>query len=455
MLVLCFDPLTDAMPGPAIRSWQLARELAGDHEVVLAGTAGVSRTSPVMDVRAVTGGADLDELAGWCDAVLAPTSVVRRHPAVVTSGKPLCVDMYIPTHLENLEPFGEAGGEDHVAAVEHQVAVINDDLRHGDFFLCASERQRDFWLGSLASLGRVNPAVYGADPTLRGLIDVVPFGVDPAPMPARTGALRRAFPEIGAGDPVLIWGGGVYNWFDPLSLVRAVDSLRASGRPDMRLVFLGMRNPNPGIPEMRMATAVRDLSDDLGLTGKHVFFNDGWVPYEERGSYLADADVAVSTHLAHIETHFSFRTRVLDYLWAGLPMVLTGGDTLSDGVAAAGLGVAVPPGDPAAIAAAVDRLLDAPPERTAVRAYGDRYAWALVAAPLRRFMADPRPAADRASRPGAQPPAEVSPPADISPPAAPTPAPVSLRDELRRVVAARLPAPVRRRISALLRRQRR
>jgi glycosyltransferase involved in cell wall biosynthesis len=398
VLVLCFDPLTDAMPGPAIRAWHLALELAAArHQVVLAGTAGATRTSPALKVQAVSGGSDLDELVRWCDVVFAPTSVVRRHPAVVGSGKPLCIDMYIPTHLENLEALGSAGDAEHVAAVAHQVAVINDDLRHGDFFLCASERQRDFWLGSLASLGRVNPANYEADPGLRALIDVVPFGVDPAPAPPeRTGVLRRVFPAIGAGDPVLLWGGGVYNWFDPLSLVRAVDELRGA-RPGLRLVFLGMRNPNPGIPEMRMAAAVRALSDELGMTGRHVFFNEGWVPYDERGAYLGDADVAVSTHLAHIETHFSFRTRVLDYLWAGLPMVLTGGDTLSDGIAAAGLGVAVAPGDPAAIAAGIDFLLRKPPDRSAVRAYGAGLAWARVAEPLRRYMADPRPAPDRGS----------------------------------------------------------
>ena len=435
VLVLCFDPLTDAMPGPAIRAWHLALQLAGRHEVVLAGTAGATRTSGAMGVRAVDGDADLDELVGWCDAVFAPTSVVRRHPVVVASGKPLCIDMYIPTHLENLEPFGVAGDAEHVAAVEHQVSVLNDDLRHGDFFLCASERQRDFWLGSLASLGRVNPQVYSGDPTLRGLIDVVPFGVDPAPPPASTGVLRRTFPAIAAGDPVVVWGGGVYNWFDPLSLVRAVDSLCGSTRPDLRLVFLGMRHPNPGIPEMRMAGALRSLSDELGLTGKHVFFNEGWVPYDERGPYLAEADLAVSTHLAHIETHFSFRTRVLDYLWAGLPMVLTGGDTLSDGIAAAGLGVAVAPGDPPAIAAAIDSLLSRPPGRDAVRAYGKHYAWDVVAGPLLRYMAEPVPAGDRGSRPVAEPPVQAVPPAPGG---------------LKQVVGRRLPEPLRRRLSALL-----
>ena len=37
----------------------------------------------------------------------------------------------------------------------------------GDFFLCARDKQRDFWLGQLAAVGRVNPVTYDADETLR------------------------------------------------------------------------------------------------------------------------------------------------------------------------------------------------------------------------------------------------------------------------------------------------
>ena len=103
-------------------------------------------------------------------------------------------------------------------------------------------------------------------------------------------------------------------------------------------MFLGLRHPNPAVPEMPVATELQALSAQLGLTGKHVFFNPGWVPYERRADFLLDADVAVSTHLDHLETRYSFRSRVLDYLWAGLPMVLTAGDVLADEVADGGPG---------------------------------------------------------------------------------------------------------------------
>jgi glycosyltransferase involved in cell wall biosynthesis len=391
-LVLSFDPVTETMPGPAIRAWHLAAELAKVASVTLASTSAATRSHPAMEV-CFARGPDLDALVARADVIFAPTSVVQRHDSVRRANTPLCIDMYIPTHLENLEPFGDLGDPQHRRAVAHQVAVINEDLRRGDFFLCASERQRDFWLGSLASLGRVNPDTYGDDPDLRRLINVVPFGIpEEQPVPSGPG-LRERFSRIGPDDPVAIWAGGVYNWFDPLSLVRAIDLTRPKV-PNIRLVFLGLRNPNPDIPEMRVAGQLRDLSDELGLTGTHVFFNDGWAPYDRRADFLLEADVGVSTHLSHLETRFSFRTRVLDYLWVGLPTVLTEGDSLSGDIAANSLGVVVPPGDPPAIAAALQALIASPPSRQAVREYGRRYSWAKSARPLVAYAADPWRAPD-------------------------------------------------------------
>jgi glycosyltransferase involved in cell wall biosynthesis len=196
---------------------------------------------------------------------------------------------------------------------------------------------------------------------------------------------------------VILWAGGVYNWFDPLTLVRAVDQLRQR-RPDVRLFFLGMRNPNPHVPEMRMAAATRELSDALGLTGKHVFFNDEWVDIDDRQNYLLDADVGVSTHFQHVETTFAFRTRMLDYLWAGLPIVATGGDTFGDLIAAEGLGVTVPEQNVDALAVGLERTLYdaafAADCREAVDRVRDAYSWETALRPLLEFCRSPRRAPD-------------------------------------------------------------
>jgi glycosyltransferase involved in cell wall biosynthesis len=393
LLVLTFDPLTGAMAGPAIRAWHLAQVLASRFTVTLASTVGASRHHNAMRVCSVAQEArGMAALVEESDVVFAPTSVVRRHPEVASSSVPLVVDMYIPTHLENLESGGRADA-DHERAVAHQVSVINDDLARGDFFLCASERQRDFWLGALSHAGRINPATYDDDPTLRRLIDVVPFGLPPDPPVPAGGVLRRHFPAIGAHDPVVVWGGGVYDWFDPVSLVRAVDRVRST-IPDVRLVFLGMSNPNPDIAEMARAVELRAVSDELDLTGTTVFFNEHWVPYDTWGSYLVDADVAVSLHLDNLESRFSFRTRILDYLWARRPMIVTGGDSLGDLVAARDLGITVAPGDVDAIADALTHLLTEGVPPADFGATLAEFQWATVAQPLLRWLASAHRAPD-------------------------------------------------------------
>jgi glycosyltransferase involved in cell wall biosynthesis len=427
VLVITTDPVTERMPGPAIRAWHLAEVLACHHRVTLVSAVAADRSHPAMEVRFASV-PEVEELARRADVVIGPGSVVRRYPGVAASEVPLVIDIYDPYHLENLEPDGTSDAVARRDNIRHLTAVVNEDLARGDFFLCASARQRDFWLGSLAATGRVNASTYDDDPLLERLITVVPFGLSPTGPTRRGPGLRERFAGIGPDDPVLVWGGGVYNWLDPASLVRAVD--RARGQvPDLRLVFLGMRNPNPDIPEMRVAADVRALADELGISGTHVFFMDGWVPYDDRADFLLDADIGVSTHLDHVETRFSFRTRILDYLWAGLPMVLTGGDPLAELVEEAGAGITVPAGDVEALAAAIAAVLAHPPGPEVVAALAGRFAWEHVAAPLVAFCDDPRRAPDRSAGEIVTPEIRAAPP-EPGAPGPPPPEPLS--DAVRR-----------------------
>ncbi len=395
------DPLTPRMAGPAIRAWQIATALAEDHDVRLVTTSECSLTSPHVDVRRLTGLADARELEAWCDVLFFQGNVfsgaLQDLPFLQTTSKVVVVDLYDPFHLEQLERSRAHGPDLRRRTLENAVAEANQQCLRGDFLVCASEKQRDFWLGHLAALGRLNPVSYDDDSTLRSLIDVVPFGIPAEPPRADAPVLKGVVDGIGPDDKVVLWGGGIYNWFDPLTLIRAVDRLRGR-RDDVRLFFLGMQHPHPDVPEMRMATEARALAAELGLTGTSVFFNESWVPYDERGRYLLEADVGVSTHLDHVETAFSFRTRMLDYLWAGLPMVCTRGDVFARLVEEHGLGLTVDGGDVDALAGALERLLDdeafAGQCRAGVAALAPSFHWSRVLAPLLAFCSAPRRAPD-------------------------------------------------------------
>ena len=396
VVVATGETLSARMAGPAIRAWAMADALAAEHDVVLVTTGTCTITNSRFAVR-TAGLAEMRGLERWCDIFVFQGLILSTFRWLIDSDKIIVADIYNPFHLEQLEQAKDQGAAGRARTVSDCTTALNDQLTRGDFFLCASEKQRDFWLGQLSAVGRINPRNYDADETMGSLIAVAPFGVPDEPPVHTRQALKGVVPGIGADDKVILWGGGIYNWFDPITLLHAVDRLRQR-RPDVRLFFLGLKHPNPDVPQMRMAVAARALSDSLGLTDKHVFFNEGWVAYEDRQNYLLEADIGVSTHLDHVETAFSFRTRILDYLWTCLPIVATGGDTFADLIESKGLGITVPPGDVEALEEALFRLLDdeaANAEcRTRLAQVVPGHTWSRVLTPMVEFCRAPRRAPD-------------------------------------------------------------
>ncbi len=390
------DVLGDQMAGPAIRAWKIAEALGREHDVQLVTTTICARTSDEFIVRHVDDG-QMHEVEAWCDVLVFQGDVLGTHPWLVKSPKVIVGDIYAPMHLEVLEQSRDLDASARRHVVRITAESVNVQLARADFFLCASDKQRDFWLGQLAGVGRINPAVYDRDESLDSLVTVVPFGVEDE-KPKRTApALRGVVDGIGPDDKIVLWGGGVYNWFDPLTLIHAIARLRTR-IPNVRLYFMGMQHPNPGVPTMRVATETRSLAAELGLVGQHVFFNDGWVAYDERQNYLLEADVGVSTHFEHVETAFSFRTRILDYIWASLPIVATAGDSFGEVIERRGFGITVPPEDEEALEEALYQLLSDEERnaacRAAIEAAADSFQWVRVLEPLLQFCRAPRRAAD-------------------------------------------------------------
>ncbi|MEV0678261.1 glycosyltransferase [Actinosynnema sp. NPDC050436] len=399
VLIVTGDAISEKMAGPAIRAWNMADVLADEHQVRLVTfnplCAPPDAPFEVQGIRP----RDVDPHLVWADVIVLQGHALEFLPQLRTPGstKIVVCDIYDPMHLELLEQGRDSTDEQREKDLVGVTRVLTNQLARGDFFLCASERQRHFWLGHLAAMGRLTPALYDTDPTVKSLLAVAPFGLSGKP-PQRTGPGLRDALGIDRDDKVVLWAGGVYSWFDPLTLIHAVDRLRGT-RPDARLVFLGMKHPNPEVPDMGIAGQTRALSESLGLTGETVFFNEAWVPYQDRQNWLLDADCGVTTHYEHVETTFAFRTRVLDYLWAGLPIVTTDGDSFADLVEREGLGVVVPSEDADALAAALEKVLYdedfAAGCAERIAAVRERFTWEAVLAPLVDFCRHPRPAADR------------------------------------------------------------
>jgi hypothetical protein len=245
--------------------------------------------------------------------------------------------------------------------LRHRILLLS-----GRAFIGANHEQRHALLGALAALGRISLEDYRLDPTLGHLVAAVGLGVEPDAPRATTDDVRAGLRDARAGDKVLIWPGNLWDWFDPETLMRAMAKISAT-RDDIKLYCLGLRHPASGYSEMTTTDRTIALADTLGVKDRTVFFDFGWISYEQRQNYLLAADIGINVHARHVETTFSYRTRLLDYLWAALPIITTEGGALSDLVDRHGLGRTVRYGDADDCARAILELCDDPAEHARVR----------------------------------------------------------------------------------------
>lgn len=355
IVLYCSEVVGESMTGPAIRCCEFAKILSRTHDVVLStpNSPEVSFEGFVIKPRTQF---PLSKIISEADLILAQLVSPRMAWLAKRHGVRIIVDAYDPMPLENLELFQSF--PKWVQRYKNTRIVNNTrfSLQMADGILCANTKQRDLWIGALMSLGRITPQAYAQDKTLNHLISKVPFGL-PATRPEKNGeGFRKKF-NLSESDKVLLWGGGIWNWLDPLSLIKAIHKLVQDGFP-IHLVFMGLKHPNPKALAMKMATEAMQLAKELGLLDKYVFFNYGWTPYQQRQNFLLEANIAVSIHSEHLETQYSFRTRMLDYIWAGVPIIATEGDSFAELIKTKELGRVVPYGDIPAIASAIKQLLE-------------------------------------------------------------------------------------------------
>jgi glycosyltransferase involved in cell wall biosynthesis len=383
VLVLCLDAVGPRMAGIAIRSCEIARALAPHAEVTLAaaridGDAGVG--VPVVPFDRHDGRTLAPRLDG-VDAIVAQPQWPLVSRVLERSGARLIFDLGCPEALETLDFRSGDDPRRRRLVTAMTIDRTIEALHTGHHFVASTERQLDLWIGAMLAERLLDPRTYDADRGLGARLALVPHGL-PADPPVRGAGpgLRGTIDGVDAGDEVVLWNSAIWQWLDAETPIRAM-ALLSARRPRAKLVFLGASDR----PSGRAAhEAAKRRAGELGLLDRHVFFNEGWVPYEERGDWLLDADCAVACHERHLETRFAFRTRYLDCLWAGLPTVCTEGDVLADRIADEELGLTVPERDPEAVAAALETVLERGRAAFApqlARAAAD-YAWPVATGPI-------------------------------------------------------------------------
>jgi len=339
--IISYDVIGKNMAGPGIRFYEFARIMSNYLDVTLLTPNKVDIDTEGFKTRQykINNYKSLQRYIENSDIILIQGHILYYFPFLKNFKGKIIVDLYNPFNLESLEMFKDSNMEERIRIDKNNLNILKFQLTIGDFFICASEKQRDYWIGMLNAVGRINPYNYDSDSTLRNMIDIVPSGI-PSEPPLRSNlSIIDVIPNIKEEDIIILWGGGIWNWLDPITAIKALWEITRS-RKDIKLVFMGIKHPDPKLPEMKKCIEAIKLARELDLYEKNVFFNE-WTPYKLRQTFLLGSDVGLSIHHERIETEFSYRTRVMDYIWARLPVITTEGDSIAKMVKVENIGEVV------------------------------------------------------------------------------------------------------------------
>lgn len=359
ILVISPDVIGEKMAGPGIRYTEIAKQLSNWFDVTLYAPETNGKASFDFTVKTYDDLRAISKVVKGFDFIFAQSLAFEIVEVALRSKCQIIYDLYNPLPIEALVGNIPTTEDGIIKKDGDYNELLNQLLmysRSGSYFVCANERQRDFWIGFLAANRVFMPSHYKGQ-SIEKLVGLLPFGIQDTKPKHTKKVLRGVIDGIDDKSTVLIWAGGIWDWFDPLTAIRGVYEL-SKKNPDIKLVFMGTTHPNKLVGKMSMTERAIALAEELGAKDKNVFFIEGWIDYNDRVNYLLEADAAVSLHQNNLETRLSFRTRILDHFWAGLPSIVTTGDWFAELIGYKNLGVVVDYDDVEGFKKEVLRIVD-------------------------------------------------------------------------------------------------
>ncbi|MFE7275860.1 hypothetical protein [Streptomyces sp. NPDC057623] len=226
--------------------------------------------------------------------------------------------MSFPSVLACADPTGEH---------ERFLGTYRRLLQVTHHFLCRSQAERAALLSTLCASGRTTPADIVRSSTLDHLITTVPIGFS-----------RRGLEAADAAEPAhmadFLWTGGMWSFFEPLMLVRAMKILRDRG-VDASAAFL---HAAPTEDTRATIGEVGRAIDDLEL-GDRVHLHTKPLALSERDQYVKAAQASVCIARPGAENETGTRLRLRDTWLYGIPTIIDPHGLSGDVVAREGLGV--------------------------------------------------------------------------------------------------------------------
>lgn len=257
--------------------------------------------------------------------------------------KPIWMDLYgDPLTIMQVARF-RIGNDQGIGTA---IYLMERLLARGDVFSTCGLPQKHMLVGELAMAGRLNARSFGYE-------FVRP--VYPGALPLnRSQTIGSQVSPSGFSVPpdafVVLWCGGYNSWTDVDTLFLG---LEAAMDVNHRLHFVSV-----GASTYMSENTVYDRFVALCKQSRHAdrLHLLGWRPWEDIPDFYRMSHVGISIDALHYETIFGTRTRLLEMLAYGLPVISSQGCELSYLIQQKGVGYRFANGDPTALADAILRL---------------------------------------------------------------------------------------------------
>ncbi len=295
---------------------------------------------------------------------------------------PIMVDVYAPYMIEH-------STHDYNKLLYPRQRYVNDiysatliAFRYGDYFLCASKRQRDYYLGILSAVGRVNPS------NKRNNFGVVPYGVNLDRKKSDKNILRM---KIDPDKKIILWLGTFYEWLDPIKTAKIFYEISKLDDKYV-LAVVGAKNPNvnPRLYTEVYKEFVKYLKEK-DLLDKKAFLFD-WEERENLATIYEESEFLLLTnHKKSFETRLAFRTRFTDAMASNLPIITNGGDVISDEIKENKLGLIIEKESPKEVAKTILSInnKEFSQFRKNINNYIKKYDWDKIVEPIDEFCQSP------------------------------------------------------------------
>jgi glycosyltransferase involved in cell wall biosynthesis len=328
------------MGGIGVRAWELAQVLASFMPVTIVARAESDFGHP--GVRFVTPDAWEDAIATCSSAVFYDLPDTRIMLAAHRAGKYIISDNTVP--IEHLEFDKVRRAPDPDGCYHDLVARFRLQIILSDHFVVQSNVARATLITALSLAGRLRYCHYNRSARLAHLFTTIPIGFNR--FSAAHADMAHAAPGVD-----FVWSGGIWDYFDPVSVVAAIAKLHEAGN---RVTVRFLYSP-PADQRLREGARLQRAIEEYAVSHLVEVLPHALSHYD-RDRYLRSARGAVCIGRDSIETYTCVRLRLRDTFLYRLPIVVDRYGASADVVRADGIGIVVDPENPDDLAEALYRV---------------------------------------------------------------------------------------------------